>query len=99
MNKSSFDKILNRMEQYGNTITCALYDNEDISHLVKVDGIHEIQVLYFIKENYTINIDLYGDDFPSEYKICLNQAAWYTELYNILNFPSVKTDINIEDLI
>lgn len=35
MNKSSFDKILTRMGQYGDTITCALYDNEDISHLVK----------------------------------------------------------------
>jgi hypothetical protein len=87
------------MSQYGDTITCALYDNEDISHLVKVDGMHQIQVLYFIKEDYSINIDIYDDDFPSEYKIYLNQAAWYTELYNILNCPSVRTDLNIEDLI
>jgi hypothetical protein len=102
MNRECFDNILERMTLYGDEIVCALYDEEDIGHLlpnIYKDMDKTIQVLYFIKQGFKINIDIYGGDHPYEKTVYLNQAAWYTELYNILNQPSVKTDLNIDDFI
>lgn len=84
---NSIDKIVNIMEGYGR-ITCDFFDNQDISHLVKFDG---LKILYFLKQNYSIHIEI-NDHF--ETTLYLSEAAWYTELYNILNHPSVQTDLD-----
>lgn len=86
---NSIDKIVNIMEGYG-SITCDLFDNQDISHLVKLNY-DALKILFFLKQNYSIHIEIY-DHF--ETTIYLSEAAWYTELYNILNLPSVQTDLD-----